>query len=159
MKAIPFQPPTMLGPAGAVRRRGIKRSGCGIHAIATLLPVELELVTMERYEPECMNGTVFLVSGGDRVEIGSLDDIVSAMGGDEFSIEYDEKLRTQPWLDADDGTLDVDVRETVLELPFTAEQVAELRDYGMSTDRYGLPRRTYEYSNLLAAVLDRQIDA
>lgn len=114
---------------------------------------------MERYEPECVDGTLFLVAGDDRVEVGAIDDVVAAMGGDTFSIEYDEKQRTQPWLQTDDGRLDIDVRETATKLPYTPEQVAELRRYDMSTDRYGLPRRTYEFANMLADILDRQGDS
>lgn len=113
---------------------------------------------MKRYEPQCENGTLFLVAGDDRIEVGAVDDVVDAMGGDTFSIEYDEKQRTQPWLETDDGRLDIDVRETVTTLPFTPEQVSELREYDMGTDRYGLPTRTYEYANMLVDVLDRQGD-
>ena len=113
---------------------------------------------MQRYEPECTNGTLFLVAGDDRVEVGDIDDVVDAMGGDTYSIEYDEKQRTQPWLPPDGGRLDSDVHETVTTLPFTPEQVSELREYDMGTDRYGLPTRTYEYANMLADVLDRQGD-
>lgn len=111
---------------------------------------------MERYEPECKNGTLFLVAGDHRVEVGAMDDVVDAMGGDTFSIEFDEKQRTQPWLETDDGKLVIDVRDTVTNLPFTPEQVAELREYDRGTDRYGLPRRTYEYANMLVDILDQQ---
>ena len=113
---------------------------------------------MQRYEPECANGTLFLVAGDDRIEVGAIDDVVDAMGGDTYSIQYDEKQRTQPWLETDDGRLDIDVRETVTSLPFTPEQVSELREYDMGTDRYGLPARTYEYANMLVDVLDQQGD-
>lgn len=111
---------------------------------------------MKRYEPECENGTLFLVSGDDWVEVGDIDDVVDAMGGDTFSIEFDEKQRTQPWLETDDGKLVIDVRDTVTTLPFTPEQVAELREYDMGTDRYGLPTRTYEYANILVDILDQE---
>lgn len=111
---------------------------------------------MKRYEPECQDGTLFLVYEDDRIEIGAVDDVVAALGGDTYSIEYDEKQRTQPWLETDDGTLDVDVRETVTTLPHTEETVSELREYDMGTDRYGLPRRTYEFANVVADILEQQ---
>lgn len=111
---------------------------------------------MERYEPECKDGTLFLVAEDDRVEIGAVDDVVDALGGDTYVIEYDEKQRTQPWLETDDGTLDVDVREAVTTLPHSPEAVDELREYDMGTDRYGLPTRTYEFANLLADILEQQ---
>ena len=113
---------------------------------------------MTRYEPECENGTLFLVAegGGDRVEIGSVDDIVDAVGADTYSIEYDERQRTQSWLDTDDGVLDIDVRESVTSLPHTEETVAELREYDMETDRYGLPTRTVEFADRFVDILSQQ---
>lgn len=111
---------------------------------------------MKRYQPECVDGTLVLVSEDDRVEIGAVDDVMAALGGDTYSLDYDEKQRTQPWLETDDGTLDVDVRETVTTLPHTREMVSELREYDMRTDRYGLPRRTYEFANVIADILEEQ---
>lgn len=111
---------------------------------------------MKRYQPECVDGTLVLVSEDDRVEIGAVDDVMAALGGDTYSLDYDEKQRTQPWLETDDGTLDVDVRETVTTLPHTRETVSELREYDMRTDRYGLPRRTYEFANVIADILEEQ---
>ncbi len=110
---------------------------------------------MTRYEPECVDGTLFLV-GDDRIEVGTIDDIVAAIGGDTYTIEYDEKQRTQSWLDTDDGALEVDVRETVTTLYHTEEMVSELRDYDMDTDRYGLPTRTVEFSNRFVDILEQQ---
>lgn len=110
---------------------------------------------MVRYEPECVDGTLFLV-GDDRIEVGTVDDIVAAIGGDTYTIEYDEKQRTQSWLDTDDGTLEIDVRETVTTLYHTEEMVSELREYDMGTDRYGLPTRTVEFSNRFVDILEQQ---
>ncbi|MFC4551135.1 MULTISPECIES: hypothetical protein [Halorussus] len=114
---------------------------------------------MTRYEPECVDGTLFLVAendADDRVEIGALDHVVDAVGGDTYVIEYDDKQRMQPWLEADDGKLDVDVRETVTTLPHTQETVSELREYDMDTARYGLPTRTFKFADAFVDILERQ---
>ncbi|WP_435361785.1 hypothetical protein [Haloarchaeobius sp. DFWS5] len=111
---------------------------------------------MKRYEPECEDGTLFLVADGDRVEVGTVDDVVDAVGGETYTIEYDEKQRKQPWLDTDEGRHEIDVRETVTTLPHTAEMVSELRNYDMSTDRYGLPTRTVEFANKLVDIIEQQ---
>lgn len=111
---------------------------------------------MTRYKPERVDGTLFLVGDDDRIEVGVVDDIVDAVGSDTYSIEYDERQRTQPWLDADDGVLDVDIRETVTTLPHTEETVSDLREYDMETDRYGLPTRTVEFANRLVDILSEQ---
>lgn len=111
---------------------------------------------MTRYEPECEDETLFLVAADDRVEVGEIDDIVAAVGDDTYTIEYDEKQRTQPWLDTDDGSLDIDVRESVTTISHTGEFVADLREHDMTTERYGLPRRTVEFADRFVDVLERQ---
>jgi len=113
---------------------------------------------MTRYVPNYDDGRLALVSetGDDRVEIGSVNDVTAAIGDATHSIEYDQKQRTQPWLDTDDGTPKIDVREAVMTLPHTAETVDELREYDMSTDRYGLPLRTVKFANELLDILDAQ---
>ncbi|SDN23417.1 hypothetical protein SAMN04487949_3716 [Halogranum gelatinilyticum] len=113
---------------------------------------------MTRYTPECVDDTLVLVGedDGDRIEIGTVDDIVDAIGGETYQIEYDHHQRTQPWLRTDDGVLEIDVREAVMTLPHTEEKVADLVDYDMSTDRYGLPARTVEFANQLVDIFERQ---
>lgn len=113
---------------------------------------------MTRYVPEVADGTLRLVakSGGDELEIGAVEDVVTAMGDDSHRIEYDQQQRSQPWLDTDDGVIEVDVRETATTLPHTEETVARLRNYDMGTERYGLPRRTVEFANELVDILEQQ---
>lgn len=44
---------------------------------------------MTRYEPVDEDDNLFLAAeDGDRVEIGAIDDVVAAMGGDTHPIEY-----------------------------------------------------------------------
>ncbi|EJN57739.1 hypothetical protein HSB1_41000 [Halogranum salarium B-1] len=105
-----------------------------------------------------MDDTLFLVSedDGTRIEVGTVDDIVDAVGGETYVIEYDDHQRTQPWLQTDDGVLEIDVREVATTLPHTEDTAAELADYDMSTERYGLPTRTVEFANRLVDTLERQ---
>ncbi|UPM42706.1 hypothetical protein [Halocatena salina] len=111
---------------------------------------------MARYEPECVDDTLFLSADTERIEIGTIDDIVAAIGGETYTIEYDEKQRTQAWLNTDKGVLEIDVRETVTTLPHTEETVSKLQQYDMETDRYGLPTRTVEFTNEFVDILEQQ---
>lgn len=111
---------------------------------------------MKRYEPECADGTLTLVADDDRVEVGSLDDVVAAVGGETYTIEYDESQRKTPWLDTDDGVLEIDVRDAVTSLPHAPETVDAIRDVDMDTDRYGLPTRTVEFADRFVDVLEEQ---
>ncbi|WP_267643153.1 hypothetical protein [Haloarchaeobius amylolyticus] len=111
---------------------------------------------MSRYEPECEDGTLFLVSADDRIEIGALDDIVDVVGGETYTIAYDEDQQRQPWLETSDGELSVDVRETVTTMSHPEAVAASLRNVDMDADRYGIPTRTVEFANRLVDVLDSQ---
>lgn len=111
---------------------------------------------MNRYTPECVDGTLFLAAEGERLEIGSVDDVLATIGGDTHEIEYDQQQRTQPWLRTDDGVLEIDVRETVTTLAHTPETVSELRGYGMDTDKYGIPTRTVEFAKTVMDILEQQ---
>ncbi len=111
---------------------------------------------MTRYTPEVEDGTLFLVGDDDRLEIGTDDDVLAAVGEDHHTLEYDHKQRTQPWLDAADGTLDVDIREAVTTLPHGPDTISELRRYDMSTEQYGLPRRTVEFADIIVEILEGQ---
>ncbi len=111
---------------------------------------------MKRYVPECEDGTLFLVAEDDRVEIGTVDHIVAAVGGERYSITYDQKQRTQPWLDTDDGEFGIDVRETVTTMYHTEATVSKLREYDMGTERYGMPTRTVKFADEFVDILEQQ---
>lgn len=111
---------------------------------------------MVRYKPEKVNGTLFLVAENDQIKIGTINNVVDAIGGEIYTIEYDQEQRTQPWLQTDDGMLEVDVREVITTLNYTEEFASELRNYDMETDRYGLPTRTVEFANGFIDILEQQ---
>ena len=111
---------------------------------------------MKRYKPKCENETLFLVAEDDQVMVGEIDDILAAIGSDTYAIEYDEKQLAQPWLDTNDGVLNIDVRESVTTITHTGEFVSELREYDMTTERYGLPKRTVKFADFFIDILEQQ---
>jgi len=111
---------------------------------------------MKQFEPDCRDGTLSLCHDETRVAIGALDDIVAAVGGETYRIEYDDAQRMQPWLDTDDGALEIDVRDAVTTMTHTEEFVADLAEYDMETDRYGLPTRTVEFADRFVDILEQQ---
>ncbi|EMA59670.1 hypothetical protein [Halorubrum lipolyticum] len=111
---------------------------------------------MSRYTPDTVDGTLFLVGADDRVEIGAVDDVVAAVGGETYTIEYDQRQRKQPWLRTDEGELEIDVREAVTTLSHGGETVSEIRASDLETDRYGLPTRTVEFADTVVEILERQ---
>lgn len=111
---------------------------------------------MTYYEPEEEDGTLFLVAEGRRVEVGTVDDIVAAVGGETYAIEYDDDQRMQPWLDTEDGVLEIDVRDSVTTMTHESELVSDLLEHDMETGRYGLPTRTVEFADRFVDILEQQ---
>ena len=111
---------------------------------------------MKRYTPELRDDTLFLVHEDEAVEVGPLDDIVDAVGGETYRIEYDERQQAQPWLDTDDGALEIDVRDSVTRMTHTPDFVEELQEYDMGTERYGLPTRAVEFATMFVDILEEQ---
>ncbi|WP_207589875.1 hypothetical protein [Halomontanus rarus] len=112
---------------------------------------------MDRYETRINDGTVYLETDDDELEIGDLETIIEVIGGETYTVSYDERQRTQSWLETDDdGAMTVDVRETIEELPHQREVVAKLQAADHSQAKYGLPERTVEFANEIVAILDQQ---
>jgi len=111
---------------------------------------------MKRYTPEVRDDTLFLVHEDEVVEVGTLTDIVDAVGGETYQIEYDERQQAQPWLDTDDGMLEIDVRDSVTEMTHTPDFVSELKEFGMDSARYGMPTRTVEFADRFVDILEQQ---
>ncbi|EMA47312.1 hypothetical protein C448_05418 [Halococcus morrhuae DSM 1307] len=89
------------------------------------------------------------------LEVGTMEDIC-ALVGETYTIEYDERQRTQDWLDTDSGgRFTFDVRETLLNMDFSGEFVTELVDISVSTtNKEGYPLRTVAFANRMTAIWD-----
>lgn len=70
--------------------------------------------TAARYETVVDDGDVFVRTGDGRLRVGSLDEIVSLVGGPAWEITYtDRQKRRYPDLDTSDEGLVVDVVDIV----------------------------------------------
>jgi len=110
---------------------------------------------MERYATTIEDGTVFVETVEEDVEIGNLADIFDIVGGEEYTIEYDEtEAAYYDWLDTGPGgTLSFDVRETIEEMTYPPEFVEELRERSLEV-RDGYPERTAYFAELLVDIWD-----
>ncbi|QGN06857.1 hypothetical protein Hrd1104_05825 [Halorhabdus sp. CBA1104] len=65
---------------------------------------------MPRYETIVEDGTVYVASDADRLEIGTVQDVLAVVGGPSWTIRYtDEEKTRHPELDTADEGLTVDV--------------------------------------------------
>jgi hypothetical protein len=111
---------------------------------------------MKQYEPERRDGSLYLVCEDDALEVGDVDEIINVIGGETYEIEYDEEQRAQPWLDTEDGVLEIDTRDAVTTMTHTPDFVSDLKEYDMSTDRYGVPTRTVQFAHGMIDILEQQ---
>lgn len=110
---------------------------------------------MERYGTTIRDGTVYVESSENSVEVGTLADIFDIVGGEEYVIEYDDtEVAYYDWLDTDsDGEMRFDVRETVEDMTYPAQFVEELAERPMAV-RDGYPERTAYFAELLVEIWD-----
>ncbi|UTF52483.1 hypothetical protein [Natronosalvus rutilus] len=112
---------------------------------------------MERYETRVEGGTVYFETDEGDLEIGDLNTIVDVIGNETYTITYDEKQRTQAWLETDeDGAVTFDVRETIVDLDHRREFVEKMRSIDRSEEKYGLPERAVEFAEEIVSIFEQQ---
>jgi hypothetical protein len=109
---------------------------------------------MKRYDTIIRDDVLYLEGEDSWFEIGSINDICSLVGGETYTIEYDERQRTVGWLDTDsDGTLSFDVRETIAEMDYNDDFVATLETIDSNkTDEEGYPLRASVFADLMIEI-------
>ena len=110
---------------------------------------------MRRYDTRVENGTLFLESDGEDVEIGRMDDVCEMLG-ETYTLEYDEKAQTVGWLRTDDdGTITFDVRDTIEDMDYDETFVDRMRDESVDqTNEDGYPERTAAFADLMREIWD-----
>jgi hypothetical protein len=82
---------------------------------------------MDRHFVRIEGETCVIDGADDQLPIGPIDAVVATVGGEEYVVEYDDEAASSPWLATDDdGTLTVDVRSAVDELPLPETVYDEL---------------------------------
>jgi hypothetical protein len=109
---------------------------------------------MKRYDTIIRDDVLYLEGEDSWFEIGSINDICSLVGGETYTIEYDERQRTVGWLDTDsDGTLSFDVREIIAEMDYNDDFVATLETIDSNkTDEEGYPLRASVFADLMIEI-------
>ena len=105
---------------------------------------------MDRYDTRIEDGTLYLDGPSGTLEIGPMAAIVDVLG-ETYTIEYDEKAQAAAWLQTDpDGTITLDVRDTIADLDFDDAFVDRLTDEPLDAETpAGHPRRTEAFADLL----------
>ena len=109
-----------------------------------------------RYEGVVENGTLYLEDGDHRIEVGPMDAVVELIGGETYTLEYDNKQSSAAWLSTDeDNTITFDVREELVDWAYTEELVHNVDDSPLDrTGESGHPVRTEVFADMVTAIWD-----
>lgn len=111
---------------------------------------------MTRYAIEDRNGRLVATGDGETLPIGTMDDVVAGIGGETYTISYDETQQTQPWLETTDGDLEIDVRDAVTTLRFGQEVFDALAGASMDESKYGMPERSVKFADIVVDIWEEQ---
>ncbi|GAB3689665.1 hypothetical protein GCM10028857_25260 [Salinarchaeum chitinilyticum] len=110
---------------------------------------------MKRYETDVRDGVLHLETPDGWIEVGAMDDVCELIGGETYTLQYDDRQRQVGWLDTDeDGTLSFEVRETIRETTFDDEFVEQIADAPAGETEAGYPKRAAAFAELLTAIWD-----
>jgi DNA-dependent RNA polymerase auxiliary subunit epsilon len=111
---------------------------------------------MERHETRIADGTLYIEADDEWLTVGEMDDIYELMGGETYTIEYDERQRTQSWLDTDeDGRLTFDVRKTLAGMSYDDEFVSTIAGASLDeSNEAGYSHRTSLFADLMKRIWD-----
>ena len=111
---------------------------------------------MERHETRIDGDPLFIEVGDRDLEIGSLTHICEIVGGERYTIEYDEKAQATSWLSTDDdGTITFDVRETIGDMDYNDTIVEKIAGQPIDvTDEDDYPIRTARFAELMTEIWD-----
>lgn len=111
-----------------------------------------------RYEAWVEDGALYLESDEGPLEIGAFDDVVDAVGTETYTVEYDDREAAVSWLATDeDNTISFDVRETVLEIPYTSDFVKEIERCPPEEEReHDQLSRTELFADLITTIWDQK---
>lgn len=114
-------------------------------------------MNVQRYDTRLDDDGTFFVEGPDEwVEIGSMEEICELVGGETYSIEYDDRERAAGWLETEsDGRLTFDVRETLTGMTFDEEFVRTVSDAPLDAqDANESSSRTFLFVELMTNIWD-----
>lgn len=115
---------------------------------------------VKRYETDIRDDILYLESDDGWFEIGTMDDICELVGGETYTLKYDDRQRSVGWLDTDEaGELTFDVHEVLGDMSYEREFVTNVASTGLDdTDVDGYPLRTSVFADLMIRIWDSKGD-
>ena len=110
---------------------------------------------MRRYETRIENGMLQVEGADGWLEVGEITTICDLLGGETYTIEYDDHERSAAWLDTEDGELTFDVRETLADISFDEEFVTNLSNVPLEApDEETHSKRVEYFTDMVQMIWD-----
>lgn len=108
----------------------------------------------EQHDTCLEDGHIYIEGPDGDIEVGSLDAIVDAIGGETYVIEYDATdAALYDWLDTDNPRLEIDVRETVIAFSYPAEFIRALMAAPLEGTE-STPSRAERFADMVMKIWD-----
>lgn len=112
---------------------------------------------MDRYHTRIEGETVFIETESEPLEIGDLGEVIELVGGEEYTITYEEDYaKAVDWLDLDeDESMSFDVIETIQSMDFPASFVRALKNRPLDSGGSSEPaERTVYFATVMQSIWD-----
>lgn len=110
------------------------------------------------FETRIEDGILLLENEQGRLEVGPVDAVVDAVGGETYVVEYDARTASvYDWLDEDSTTVEIDVRETLASYVIPTSDVRTLAEIPLE----GTPETTRPacLADILTTIWERTEDS
>ncbi|WP_227356441.1 hypothetical protein [Haladaptatus salinisoli] len=109
-----------------------------------------------RYEAKLEEDVLHVECDGGWLKIAPMDDVVELIGGETYTLEYDDRAAAASWLNTDeDDAISFNVRETVVEFAYSADFVENLMRCPVDeSGESGHPKRAELFADLVTAIWD-----
>lgn len=111
-----------------------------------------------RFEAVLPNDKLYLENEETSIEVASIYTIIELISGETYTIEYSDRQASAAWLSTNgENLITFDVRQTILETPYTAEFVERLASFPREElGDTGYPKRTEEFSKHITEIWDEK---
>lgn len=110
---------------------------------------------MQRYDTRIEDEILYVEGQNGWLEVGEMTTVCEHLGGETYTIEYDDHERSAAWLDTKDGKLTFDIRETLADISFDEEFVTNLSNVPLEEAEGGSHSKRSEYfTDMLQMIWD-----
>ncbi|MFB6162310.1 MAG: hypothetical protein ABEJ86_02575 [Halococcoides sp.] len=110
---------------------------------------------MDRHEVRLVDETVEIETPSGWAPVGPIEAIEDLVG-ETYEVEYTSRQSATAWLDTDDGSVTIEVRDALGEFALDPERASDVLDAPTESGESGYSRRAETFSDRLVEIFDLQ---